>query len=398
MNYDARIDAPDSPDEIGASDGYGDAALDEGRSKRKMIFLAIGVLAALLLLWFAMHGKSSDTGDVKAAQAATVSVMVPGTTTVVGTISATGTLGARRELPVGSVGEGGQVAQVLVEAGQWVRQGQVLAWIDRSVQVQQDSSFAAQIQVAQADARLAQANLDRALKLVARGFISRADVDRLTATRDAANARVRVASAQRGELRARINRLNIVAPADGLLLERNVEPGQVVGSGSGVLFRIAKGGEMELLAQLGETDLAALSLGVAAQVTPVGSSKVFSGQVWQLSPVINPQTRQGTARIALPYAPELRPGGFAGVAITSGTVVAPVLPESAVLADDKGNYTYLVDKNGKVSRREVKVGNVTDSGLVILSGLSGNEHVVVRAAAFLSPGETVKPKLVARAP
>jgi RND family efflux transporter MFP subunit len=165
-----------------------------------------------------------------------------------------------------------------------------------------------------------------------------------------------------------------------------------------VLFRIAKGGEMELLAQLGETDLAALSVGVAAQVTPVGSDKAFTGQVWQLSPVINPQTRQGTARIALPYAPELRPGGFASVAITSGTLVAPVLPESAVLADDKGNYTYVVDKDGKVARRDVKIGSVTQKGLVIASGLNGTERVVVRAAAFLSPGETVKPKLVNRTP
>lgn len=399
MNYDARIDAPEGePDDIGLS-GTGDDRVDDERtSRRKMVYLAVGVLVLLTLLWFGTHRNGADTGAVKAAQAATVSVMMPGTTTVVGTISATGSLAARRELPVGSVGEGGQVAQVLVEAGQWVRQGQVLAWIDRSVQAQQDSSMAAQIQVAQADARLAQANLERALKLVDRGFISRADVDRLTATRDAANARVRVASAQRGELRARINRLNIVAPADGLLLERKVEPGQVVGAGTGVLFRIAKGGEMELLAQLGETDLAALSVGVAAQVTPVGSDKAFTGQVWQLSPVINPQTRQGTARIALPYAPELRPGGFASVAITSGTLVAPVLPESAVLADDKGNYTYVVDKDGKVARRDVKIGSVTQKGLVIASGLNGTERVVVRAAAFLSPGETVKPKLVNRTP
>ena len=85
-----------------------------------------------------------------------------------------------------------------------MKQGQVLAIVDRSVQVQQQASSAAQIQVAQADARLAQANLDRALKLVDRGFISKADIDRLTATRDSAQARVRVASATYGELGARI--------------------------------------------------------------------------------------------------------------------------------------------------------------------------------------------------
>jgi multidrug resistance efflux pump len=85
--------------------------------------------------------------------------------------------------------------------------------------------------VAEADARMAQANLDRALKLVSAGFISNADIDKLTAVRDAADARVRVAQAQLGETAARIRRLNIVAPADGLVLDRMVEPGQVVSPG-----------------------------------------------------------------------------------------------------------------------------------------------------------------------
>src|SRR5690606_22032384 len=145
----------------------------------------------------------------QANQAPVVSVISPGRTTVAGRISVTGTLAARREEPVGIAGEGGQVAQVLVEPGQWVRAGQVLAVIDQSVESQQRASLAAQIQVAEADARLAQSNLDRALKLVDRGFISKADVDRLTATRDAANARVQVARAQFGEQQARVRRLNI---------------------------------------------------------------------------------------------------------------------------------------------------------------------------------------------
>src|SRR5690606_22195218 len=115
--------------------------------------------------------------------------------------------------------------------------------IDRSVQTEQTASIAANIEVARADAELAQANLDRALQLVDRGLISKADVDRLTATRDAAVARVRVAEAQLAERRARNAQLNIVAPTSGLVLARNVEPGQVVGPGSEAPFTIAQGGQ-----------------------------------------------------------------------------------------------------------------------------------------------------------
>lgn len=392
MNYESSIEmAGAAPG--GLSDDPFAMDNDSDRRSRRRLWL-IGLVVAVLLagIWFWLH-RSSATADpaAKKDEAPVVTVVTPGQTTVEGTINATGSLAARREMPVGSVGEGGQVISVLVEPGQWVGAGQVLAIVDRSVQIQQQGSSAAQIQVTQADARLAQANLDRALRLVERGFVSKADVDRLTANRDAANARVRVASAQLGELRARTSRLNIVAPAAGLILERRVEPGQVVGAGSGVLFRIAKGGEMELKAQLSETDLIQLAQGTSAIVVPVGTTKQFTGQIWQVAPVIDPQTRQGIARIALPYAPELRPGGFASVTIKSGTLVAPVLPESALLSDRKGSYVYLVGPNNKALRRDVKTGMVTPGGIVISEGLGGDERVVLRAGGFLQPGETIKP-------
>ncbi len=393
MNYDSRIGPDQTRTAPSPFNPLDEVDEEDRRSRRRMIIIGVVVALMLVALWFFMHhGNKDDLGDDSAKQAPVVSVIAPGKVTIVGTINATGTLAARRELPVGSVGEGGQVSQVLVEPGQWVQQGQVLAVIDRSVQIEQQASSSAQIQVSQADARLAQANLDRALKLVERGFISKADVDRLTATRDSANARVRVASAQLGELQARTRRLNIVAPAAGLVLERKVEPGQVVGGGSGVLFRLAQGGELELKAQLGESDLAKISQGVTAQVTPVGSAKSFVGQVWQVSPVIDPQSRQGIARVALAYAPELKPGGFASAVITSGTLVAPKLPDSAILSDSKGSYVYIVGKDNKAMRRNVTTGLITDGGIAIVAGLDGSERVVLRAGGFLSQGETVNPK------
>lgn len=388
MNFDSRIE---TADEAGANPLLDDSG--DGASRRKLIVGGLALLLVVALIWFLLnrgHGAAEAEGNKK-DQAPMVTVIAPGRTTIEGAISVTGTLAARREMPVGIAGEGGQVVSVLVDAGQWVRQGQVLAVIDRSVQVQQQSSQAAQIQVAKANADLAEANLQRALKLVDRGFISKAEVDRLRAQRDSAVAQVKVAGAQLGVLQAQSRRLNVVAPAAGLVLERRVEPGQIVSAGSGMLFRMAKGGEMELRAQVGEADLAALSQGVTAEVTPVGFDKVFVGQVWQIAPVIDPATRQGSARIALAYAPELRPGGFASVRIKSGTLVAPVLPESAVLSDNQGAYVYVIGKDNKAERRPVKQGQITEQGIVIVEGLNGSERVVLRAGGFLQPGEVVKP-------
>jgi HlyD family secretion protein len=372
---------------------------DERAAQKKRRLIIAGLIVAALLVGAILWSRSGDAGDAKASgandkQAPTISVVTPGRQLVQNVISATGTLAARREMPVGAVGEGGMVARVLVEPGDWVEQGQVLAVIDRQVQAQQSSQLSAQINVAQADARLAQSELDRAQALVARGFISKADIDRKTATRDAALARVRVAQAQLSENSARIGRLDVRSPAAGLVLTRSVEPGQVVSAGSGILFRVARGGEMELKAALAEADLARMSVGLSATVTPVGTATGFAGQIWQVSPVIDPQTRQGVARIALAYNSALRPGGFAAANITSGTIEAPMLPESAVQSDAKGNYVYVVGKNNKVERRDVTVGEVTDKGASIRSGLSGQEMIVLSAGAFLNPGESVVPKRV----
>lgn len=389
MNYETTVTADRADDLAGPFDAQADAK----RRRRRWIIGGLAALAVAILAYFLFFRAEPAPPVDPNSQLPVVTVVSPGRATVEGTIAATGTIGARREIPVGVVGEGGRVVSVAADQGDWVRQGQVLVAVDRSVQNQQASGAAAQIGVARADASLAQANLDRALKLVDRGFVSKADVDRLTATRDAAVARVRVAEATLRELQARNARLNILAPVSGLVLKRDVEPGQTVGAGGQPVFTIAQGGEMELLARLGEEDLAKIGVGTPVSVTPVGLDRGFTGQVWQVEPTIDPQTRQGTARVALAYAPGLRPGGFASAVVNSGAVVAPMLPESAVMSDAKGNYVYIVGTDDKVTRRDVTTGLVTDRGIAITAGLTGQERVVLRAGGFLNPGDKVRPRV-----
>lgn len=398
MNYESTSIAGDRPMLTGP-----DAA---PRSRRRAVIVGIVVILLVMVgAFWAFGRKSGDAtapkGPAAAAPASAlpkVTVVTPGRDTVMRTVTGTGSLAARREMPVGVVGEGGLVTRVLVEPGSWVSAGQVLATVDRSVQAQTAESLAAQVRVARADAQIAQTELDRSKQLVERGFVSKADIDRKTATRDAANARVSVAQAQLAETQARNRRLDIRAPAAGLVLTRAVEPGQVIGGGSGVLFRIAMGGQMEMRAQLSEADLATVRAGVPAEVVPVGDTRVFKGQVWQVSPIIDPQTRQGIARIALGYDPALRPGGFASARIGAGASTAPLLPESAVLSDDKGSYVYVLDAQDKVVRQDVRVAEVSDEGALIASGLMGNERVVASAGAFLNPGQQVVPVRAAAAP
>ncbi|HEY6662713.1 MAG TPA: efflux RND transporter periplasmic adaptor subunit [Sphingomicrobium sp.] len=369
---------------------------DRTNQRRWVIIGAIVALVAVAAVLIMVMGGG---GDKKAAEAGagagqipTVTVIVPGRSQVGRTVGASGPLAAKRDQPVGIAGSGGRVVRVLVDAGSWVRAGQVLAVVDRSVQAQQAAQLAAQIESARANAALAQSNYERAISLQGRGFVSKAEIDSKRATRDAAYAQVRVAQAQLGATRAEIGRLNVTAPASGLILARNVEVGQIVSPGSGALFRLAEGGQMEMQAQLSQQDLAFVRVGMPAQVRPVGSDRTFAGTIWQVAPAIDPQSRLGAVRIALPYDVSLRPGGFAEVQITAGEMTAPLLPQSAVLSDEKGNYVYVVNGKKEIERRSIKIGSVDDNGVTIAEGISGNEPIVLSAGPFLNPGQKVNPR------
>jgi RND family efflux transporter MFP subunit len=367
----------------------------DGSRRRRQLVIAAGIaiilLLVVLLLTLGRGGAPKPAQNAAAGQIPSVTVVVPGRSEVGRVVTASGPLGAKRDQPIGIAGQGGRVIRVLVDAGSWVRAGQVLAVIDRSVQAQTAAQQAAQIEAAKANAALAQSDYDRALALQGRGFISKAEIDAKKAARDAAFAQVRVAQAQLGATRAQIGQLNVTAPSAGLILSRNVELGQIVGPGSGALFRLAEGGEMEMKAQLAQQDLAYVHVGMPAQVTPVGSQTSISGTVWQVAPVIDPQSRLGEVRISVPYTPAIRPGGYAEAKITSGTTSAPLLPQSAVLSDEKGNYVYIVDAKNQVERRDITIGTVNDSGVTVSAGLNGNEAVVLSAGPFLNPGQKVNP-------
>ena len=371
---------------------------DRASRRRWVIIGAVALVLLIVVVAAVMMGRGAGSEKAQTAaagkgagQVPSVTVVVPGRSQIARVISASGPLGAKRDQPVGIAGQGGRVIRVLVDAGSWVRAGQVLAVVDRSVQTQQAAQLAAQVQAAKADAALAQSNYERAIALQGRGFVSKAEIDSKRATRDAANAQVRVAQAALGASRAQIGQLNVVAPAAGLILSRSVELGQVVSPGSGALFRLAEGGQMEMQAQLSQQDLALIRVGMPATVTPVGAPAGIAGSVWQVAPVIDPQSRLGAVRIAIPYTPAVKPGGFAEARITAGETAAPMLPQSAVLSDANGNYVYIVNGKNEVERRNITIGTVNENGVTIATGLAGNEAVVLSAGPFLNPGQKVNP-------
>ncbi|MGB7404546.1 MAG: efflux RND transporter periplasmic adaptor subunit [Pacificimonas sp.] len=397
MNIQQRVRVGDAEPARSPDDLSGTArSTSHGISKGTWIVIALAALAAIgIAAWFLTRGgDEAVAADAGSASVPTVSVIVPGLSEVTADVRVTGSVGAQRDLPVGVQGQGGMVMSVLVDEGDYVREGQVLARIDKSVQSQQVAQLRAGVAQADADAALAQSELERAEALVERGFISTADIERRTAERDSARARVNVARAQLRAAEAQLAQLDVRAPESGLILERRVEEGQVVSPGSGALFRIAEDGQMELRANVAEADLRGLTVGQNADVQLTGSPTAYKGRVWMVSPIIDPTTRQGEARILISGDQQVRPGAFATGLIETGTAERPVLPESAVFGGVDDAFVFIVDDENNVSRRTIVTGPVNASGVTIVDGLSGEERVVMSAGAFLNDGDPVEPRLV----
>ncbi len=164
MNYETAFDKDSL---IGADEPDAETVRKRRRLLIALVLVTVIAVAALVAYRF-VGGRGNGDGSDK-SQVALVTVAVPGQQAVTQTANATGSLDARVDMPVGVLGEGGRVEQVLVQPGDWVRKGQPLLVIERAVQVQQISSLAAQLEVAKANAKLAQNNLDRANSLVADG-------------------------------------------------------------------------------------------------------------------------------------------------------------------------------------------------------------------------------------
>jgi HlyD family secretion protein len=321
----------------------------------------------------------------------TVSVTEVGISTVPTTVSIIGTIAARYDMPIGVEGDAGQVAAIYVEAGDHVKRGQVLARLNVSVLEPQVANLQAALEESRADADLAGAEYHRAEAVGASGALSVEETQRRKSAAVTAEAKVKVAAALLAEARARLARTAVRAPADGIILTRNVEVGQTATPGGEALFRLSENGEVELRGQVAEQDLPLLKAGQAVNVRLTGVSKVYEGHIRLLGAIIDPQTRLGVARVALTPDSNLRPGAFARAEVTVSNADREVLPQTAVLSDDKGSYVMIVNAQRKIERRAVRVSGMVRSGVTIAEGVGSKEQVVTTAGAFLQEGELVNP-------
>lgn len=364
--------------------------LVENSPRRWPYHAAIGavILGVVVLVWWQVKTHSSAAAK-PAAPLPLVTVVTPSYGQVSSSVSLTGLISARNDMPIGTEGDVGRIAAVMVEAGDRVHKGQVLARLNPITSQSGVDSAEASLAEARANDAVAQAEWTRAQQ--GPDLFSKEEEDRRRTTALAADAKVKAAEAQLVDMRNRLAHTTVLAPTDGIVLTRTAEVGQIAVPGTTVLFRLARDGEVEMRGQVAEQDLPKLKMGQHVQVRLDGVARSFDGQIWQIGAVIDPATRLGTVRIELPSDnKDLRPGAFARADVHVDSVTGVLLPQTAVLSDDKGNYVLIVGGGDKVERRDVTVAGARPEGLLVSAGLEGNERIIAIAGAFLRAGESVQ--------
>lgn len=333
-------------------------------------------------------------------------------------LNVTGTVAARNLIAVLPQTTGLQIRQILVDEGDFVKAGQVMALLDNSVlqaqigqakaEVESNQAVVKQRQAALAQARATLAEAQRTYKrnqqLANAGAISQQELDtRATAVATAqeavrvaaaninsAQADVRSSIARVQQLQTQLGQTTVRAPAAGVVAQKNVEIGNVAGTQQ--LFSIIQNGELELLAQVPAIQLPQVKIGATAQITYDADSSVsLQGKVREIAPLVNEQSRQATVKINIPPTELLRPGMFARAAINTTSKPGLTVPAKAVIPQADGSASvFLITKEDRVQAQRVEVGEILGAGKVeIISGLQLGDYVVVAGAGYLKDGDHI---------
>ena len=333
-------------------------------------------------------------------------------------VLASGLISAVDEVQVAPLIEGQQIEAVLVDVGDHVTEGQVLARLSPSTLELQKSQLEAQVasakaQVAQAEAARVEAQStadeanrvnERTKALRAQGTASQAAADQAAAAATSANAGVLVASqqlesakanqtlaeAQRANIELQLARAEVKAPVSGEVTARNARIGAIASAAGSPMFTLIRDGALELRADVAERDVLRLQPGQPASLALAGSSQVLTGTVRLVEPVIDPLSRLGRVRIAVPAGSAIRAGMFAEATVTIATHEALSVPVTAV-GSAEGQTTVMRVKDGVVDRVQITTG-IRDNGWVeVTSGLAEGDIIVTKAGAFVRPGDRINP-------
>ena len=371
------------------------------KPKTLLVFALAGLLIAAAAYWLLRPKAAPQTSPAANPAGAQTNVARPALT-VTGTqaqtqalpikLTANGNIAAWQEASVGAEIGGLRLAEVLVNVGDTVQRGQVLARFATDA-VQADLAQArAVVAEASASAQEATANADRVRALLNTGVFSGQQSSQYLTAEQTAKARVESAKAVMAAQLLRLQNTEVRASDSGIISARLATVGAVVGAGS-ELFKLIRQGRLEWRAEVGANELYRLPVGAAVSVAAASGSPV-TGRVRTVAPTVDPQTRTGLVYVDLPSGPSrqagLKAGMFASGEFELGSSPALTVPQQAVVVRDGFSYVFRLNADQRVSQLKVQTGRRVGERVELLDGVGAESSLVASGAGFLNDGDLVK--------
>lgn len=295
-------------------------------------------------------------------------------------IDAVGTIRYRRETPLGFT-TSGRVANVRYEEGDFVKKGATLAALDRQ-------NVGADLSVARAEQERARAEFDRIASLYAQGWVTKGQYEASEATVKAADARLRQAGYASGTS-------HIHAPSSGVVLQRMVEPGQVVSAGTPALILGQTAQGFVFRAPVVDRDASKLRVGMPGLISieSLGDDPI-KATISEIDGRANEATGAFNVIFRIAARPRLRSGqiGTAKIEMPAAQDGALQIPASALSGVRTGEgLVHIVGKDNRIETRNVRIERVLDEFLVVSGGIQPGDIIVTRGGETLRSGQKIRP-------
>ena len=341
---------------------------------------------------------SSDgaTASATSTEQAVLSVetVSPSQDDIGNTLSADGTIDAKDTANVSAKVNGVAIERILVEEGDRVKAGQVLAIFDTDAMEQQ--VLQAEADVAEAEATLANASADaaRVLPLLDIDAISKQEADRYRTAKLQAQAALQASKARLSTQRLSVDNATVVAPVSGVISEKMAEVGMVAGGEP--LFTIIKGGILEWRADIDPKLVGEVSVGTPVRVSLPDGDTVM-GKVSRIAPTAD-NNRQITIYASLAANAKVRAGMYQTGEFLLGSASTQTVPNSAIVSNDGYDYVMLVtnvttqdgQNMGRIKQQRVTLGERLGENVAVLEPLPSDSQIVKQGGSFLNDGDLVR--------
>ena len=348
-------------------------------------------MLALFLFSMAFFSMAETPKSTSITPALTVTVIKPQLANFPQQLSANGNIAAWQEAVIGSEANGLRLTNVLVNVGDVVKKGELLADFATETIDADLMQAKASLLEAEATGREAINNADRARTLQNTGAMSNQQIEQYTTAAETAKARIEVAKAAVNTQQIRLKQTKIFAPDSGVISARNATVGAVVSAGT-ELFRLIRQSRLEWRAEVISSDLPKIKIGMLANIIAADGSRL-TGKVRKISPMVDMQTRNTIVYVDLP-ANSVKAGMFAKGDFAMGQSNTLSIPQQALMLRDGFNYVFVVknmkNQQATVAQIKVQTGKRFGNLVEVVSGLTANQNIVASGGAFLSDNDMVK--------